>query len=391
MSRLDDLFGGNATEEVSKTSELYKVSYKNGKNGVYNSVIRFIPNPVDPTKSIYKKYVAWVKNPITNVGMYVDNFSSPTKRSPITDMYFKMINTKVKAFEDMAKQCLSSKVQYASFVQILSDENHPELVGQIKVFTYGQKIYDKLHFEEYPQQGTGLNPFHPVYGRHFALTCTNQSNFNNFDNSNFFDERDANKNIVPSGMWYMNPASGQMEIATENVDVDVLMAYLNEHCTDLSKYDYAESWTADQEKHVQEVIDIMNNYMLTGQLVSSQQAVMQQASAVLHTQSAPVFPGVSMPGTPATPTASPVASPVMPNIPSASPSAAAPIAPQQPAVTPQPISPTVAPVMPGVSAPKPTVTGVDIPSVTPQPNYGATVQAKPGTPGINMDDILSQL
>ena len=145
------MFGGNATEEVSgKTSELYKVSYKNGKNGVYNSIIRFIPNPKDPTKSIYKKYVAWVKNPITNVGMYVDNYSSSTKRSPITDMYFKMTNTKVKAFEDMAKACLSSKVQYASFVQILADENHPELVGQIKVFIYGQKIYDKLHFEALP-------------------------------------------------------------------------------------------------------------------------------------------------------------------------------------------------------------------------------------------------
>jgi hypothetical protein len=415
-----NFFNGNATAEVEeKTSELYKVSYKNGKNNVYNSVIRFIPNPVDPTKSIYKKYVAWVYNPISQVGMYVDNFSSPTQHSAITDMFFKMKNTKVPAFEEMAKKCVSSKVQYASFVQILSDEYQKDLVGKIKVFTYGQKIYDKIHNEEYPVQGVGINPFHPVYGRHFSLCCTNQSNFNNFDNSNFFDEKNEQGQTLASGMWYLNPTTGQMEIATDATDINVLMNYLNDNCTDLSKYDYAEHRTPEQEKHVAEVLEILNNYMLTGQLVSPQTAVMQQASAVLHTQSNPTFPGVTAPVTPVAPAVSPAAvPPVMPGVapvmpqpavspvmpapqPAVSPVMPAPqaavppvmpgVVPSAPAAPVMPgVAPAPAPVMPGAVAPQPTIAGVEIPTVTPQPNYGAA-PATPGTAGINMDDILKQL
>ena len=426
MAKVDDLFGGNATDEVpGKVSELYKVSYKNGKNGVYNSVIRFIPNPADPTKSIYKKYVAWVKNPITGVGMYIDNFSSPTQHSPITDMFFKMKNTKVPAFEQMAKDCLSSKVQYASFVQILSDENRPELVGQIKVFIYGQKIWDKLHSEEFPPQGVGINPFHPVQGRHFALNCVNQANFPNYDNSNFFDERDANKQVTPSGMWYLDPTTGQLAIATDNVDGDVLMSYLKANCTDLSKYDYAPQWTEQQTQHVETVLRIMENYLLTGKLVDPQQATLQNAGAVLHTQNNPAFPGVTSPVAPAVAPAAPVpspaampigsvAAPVPPVAPVVQPTVApvAPVAPMPPvaSVSPvaapvAPVAPVVAPVapMPGVvtpvapqvnqPVPQATVTGVDIPVVTPQANYGAAAPGNTGSvvPGVNLDDILQNM
>ena len=393
MAKLNDLFGGTTAtpENDSKTSEIYKVSYKNGKNNVYKSIIRFIPNPVNPANSIYKKYVSWVKNPITNVGMYIDNESNQTKRSPITDMYFKMINTKNKAFEDMAKKCLSSKVQYASLVQILQDENHPELVGQIKVFIYGQKIYDKIHYEEFPPQGTGINPFNPAYGRHFSIVCTNQSDFNNFDNSAFFDEKDAQMQVQPSGMWYVNPATNQMEIVTDNVDGDVLMKYLTDNCPDLSKYDYHD-WTEDQTKHVQEVINIMNNYMMTGQIMTPQQSTYQQAAAVVNTPQAPMFPGINM-NQPASPAATPVmeAAPQMPKPQAPNPMSnftpvAAPAAPTTPMAPTTPAAPA-APVQPSVSIPQPMVSGVDIPQVTPQ------AQAAPAAPrtGVNMDDILRQL
>ena len=38
-----------ATKEEKTSTEQYKVSFKDGKNGVYRSVIRFIPNYADPS------------------------------------------------------------------------------------------------------------------------------------------------------------------------------------------------------------------------------------------------------------------------------------------------------------------------------------------------------
>ena len=69
MAKLNDYFSSKpATPEVdSKTSEIYKVSYKNGTNNVYKSIIRFVPNPANPAVSYYKKYVAWVLDPVSNV------------------------------------------------------------------------------------------------------------------------------------------------------------------------------------------------------------------------------------------------------------------------------------------------------------------------------------
>jgi hypothetical protein len=81
-----------ATKEEKTNTEQYKVSFKEGKNGVYRSVIRFIPNFADPSKSTMIKSVSWVKNPITQKGMYVDDPRSVGQPSPVTDMYFNLYN-----------------------------------------------------------------------------------------------------------------------------------------------------------------------------------------------------------------------------------------------------------------------------------------------------------
>ena len=48
------------THEVkskSATSDIYKPSADEGKDGVYKALIRFVPNPTNPRNSLIKKYV----------------------------------------------------------------------------------------------------------------------------------------------------------------------------------------------------------------------------------------------------------------------------------------------------------------------------------------------
>lgn len=348
MSTVNDLFNPKgAIQEEKKNAEIYQVSYKNGKNGVYKAIIRFVPFYGDPNKSIMGKYVSWVKNPLTGAGMYVDDPRTKGDFSPVSDMYWKMNRTGVATYIEWGKQNLGSKKQYASLVQIMADEQRPELVGQIKVFIYGQQIWDKLHNEEFPQGAgqTGQSPFHPILGRKFSLICTNQSNFNNYGQSEFFDEKNGNT-ILPSGMWYIDPANpNNFSVVDENTDGNVLLEYLTNNSPDLSKFDF-HPWTEEQTRHVEEVLKIAENLMTTGSMA------MQAASPKPAYNPAPQFPGAVTPTAPAH-----QAAPVIPTAP------AAPVAPATPSVQ-----------------------GVTLPPTTSTP----TAPTPPST-GVNMDDVLKQL
>lgn len=387
MSSALDLFNpSSGVQETPKNTDLYKVSFKDSKSGVYKSVIRFLPNPKDPSRSEVSKFVVWCKNPVTQKGMYIDDPKSVNQDSKISQMYWALKKSGIASYETFADEYLGGKQQYASLVQIMADEQHPELVGQIKVFVYGKKLHEKLNNEEFPAAGTGIKPWHPVSGRKFSLVCTNQSNFNNFDQSSFFDERNGNQ-ILPSGMWYVDPANpNQFSVCNENTDGQVLLDYLNNNAPDLMKYDF-QPWSEVQAKHVDEVLTLAQNFLTNGtygtQPVATQQGSYLQPN-VGATPVQPAFPG----GMPAQPTYNP--NPVFPGA-TMQPQTQTASAPAQAPVS-NVAPPVAAPIVgvPPIQQPQaqPQVSGVTPPNVAPQGAAPGNVQ--PPT-GMNMDEILSQL
>lgn len=371
MNTLNDLFNPTgATVDAPKNTDIYKVSYKDSKSGVYNSVIRFIPFYANPQKSIMKKYTSWVKNPLTQKGMYIDDPRCVGQSSPVVELFFELKKTGIATYVDYAKNYLSSKMSCASLVQIIKDEQHPELEGQIKVFVYGKTIWDKLYYEEFPQipGQVGTNPFDPFRGRYFAISCCKNAEFNNFDNSQFFDNKDAQGNILPSGIWYLNPETQKMDVAADGMNRQYLVDYLTANSPDLNKYDF-QPWSEEQTKHASETCAIIRNFMTTGQLQNPNATTAQTAMGVL--QGAPSQSPVSFPGA----TVQPVA-----QTPAAQPAHAMP--------APQPTTGGFVPVQP--SAPVMGTSPMMPPSVTPS----AAVHNEPvntAAAGVNMDDILNQL
>lgn len=362
-------------QAVRNTDE-YKVSFKDGKGGIYESIIRFVPWYANPDKSIIGKTVSYVKNPITQQGIYVDDPRTVGSFSPIIDMFFKFYNSGNEIFKEFGKKHLSSKSQYAALVQIIKDDQHPDLVGKIKVFKFGQKLYDKINAEMHPAMGQGVLPYHPIYGRYFYLKCTSQSGFNNFDQSYFFDNKNAQNQILPMGIWYMNPATQKLEICTESSDQQAVADYLAANSPDLSRYEYTP-WTAEQEAHINDALKIMADYMQTGSLQSNLQTVNTPSAptAGMTVNTTPSFPGATMP-------------------------AAAPVAP---AAIPQPAVAPAAPSMgafsmgtnlggtPAPAAPSPSViSGVDIPTVEPAAAPSGGVTTLGGSIG-NIDDVIANL
>ena len=55
-TNFNDLFNpGGINAPVVRNSDEYKVSYKDGKGGIYESVVRFVPYVNDPAKSLMAK------------------------------------------------------------------------------------------------------------------------------------------------------------------------------------------------------------------------------------------------------------------------------------------------------------------------------------------------
>ena len=175
-------------------------------------------------------------------------------------------------------------------------------------------------------------------------------------------------------MLYINPQNGQYEMVTENTDQQVVYDYLVKNSPDLGKYDY-QPWTAEQAKHVDEVMSIAANYLQTG-------TIQQNISTVIASNNSPVFPG-SVQAVPLQQPQTAPAAPAMGQMP--------PVAPAAPAMgaglsmgPSLGINPMSGPAMGNA-----TVTGVDIPHVEP-----ATAPSAPSMPagGIgNIDDILKNL
>ena len=380
---------------ASRNVDEYKVNFKDGKGGIYESVVRFIPNVADPTKCIMAKQISWIKNPVTQKGIYVDDPRSVGEFSPVVDMFFKCRNTNNAQIQEFGKAHLSTKQQYAALVQIIQDENHPELVGKIKVFRFGKKVWDKLHNEEHPTMGQGYNPFHPIYGRYFHIKCVSQSGFNNFDQSSFIDNRNA-QGISMTGFYYEDPAyPGQMVPVTENSNQQAVADWLAANSPDLSKYDY-QPWTAEQQTFVNEVLAIIGNYLQGGgNLQTNLQTIHTPTPSIasMPMNTAPSFPGAQMPMREAAP------APQMPGIGMPTMNIPTP----QPQVQAQMTMPTPTPNLGGLSLGESTVPGVNpnvgVPSITgidittvDNSHSGNVGFATPGMGiGGNLDDVIAQL
>ena len=393
----NDLFNpGGINAPVARNTDEYKVSYKDGKGGIYESVVRFIPYVNDPAKSLMTKQVSWVKNPVSGKGMYVDDPRTIGEYSPIIDMFFKFRNSGNAQLQEFGKQYLSTKLQYAALVQIIKDDNHPELVGKIKVFKFGKKVWDKLYNEEHPAMGTGHNPFHPIEGRYFYIKCVSSAGFNNFDQSVFIDNNVNGVNCT--GFYFNDPANGgNLTPVTSASDQQAVADYLAANSPDLGKYDY-HPWTSDQQAHVDETLALLSNY-LQGGGTNIQPSMQTVNTSIGNNQGAfkinnnPIFTGATtQPATKLNETVPVSGVTPQPNI--------NPVQTQQPSIN-TPNVPnlntsglsiggdTLNEVPQQGSTPTPNIVGIDIPQVE-SPNVG--VASGPGIGiGGNIDDVIANL
>lgn len=232
-------------------TERYKPTAKEGKDNVYKAVVRFLPWYENPKKSIMSKWTAWLVDPVSGDGKYVDCPSSVGKKSVLQDVYWKLRKSESVAEQDLAKN-FSRRQTFASLVQIIKDDNNPELVGKILVFPYGIKIHNKIMAQIKPEFGKPHIPFDLFEGRPFLLNITLVAGYNNYDNCTFLDEK------LP-----ITIDGEQLEKSPENIQR--IATFLKENSPDLSKYDFRE-WDDDT---MQFVMTVVKNTIPKGKVIES--------------------------------------------------------------------------------------------------------------------------
>ena len=168
----------SSTEDV-----IYKPSADDGKDGTYKALIRFVPNPENPRKSLVRKYVHWLTDAAGN-GRLVDSPSSVGEKCPIQDAFFRLRKSDSAVDRKMSDK-LKRREQYYSLIKIIKDPQNPSMEGQYMIFKFGYKIKEKIDEELSPAFGDPTQVFDLFEGKNFELIITRQGEYNNYDKSKF--------------------------------------------------------------------------------------------------------------------------------------------------------------------------------------------------------------
>jgi len=176
-------------ERPTTSSDLYSPKPDQGQDGIYRSLIRFLPNAKNPRKPFERKFVYWLEDREGN-GFYADSPSTVGEKCPVQDMFFKLRNSESAVDKKMSEGLKRREVFYA-LVQIVKDPQNRDLEGEVKIMKFGYKIKTKIDEELNPQFDEPTQVFDPFEGKNFELVISKKGGFPNYDSSKFHGNKSA--------------------------------------------------------------------------------------------------------------------------------------------------------------------------------------------------------
>jgi len=188
-SNLDTLIG-----ELNKVAEpqTQKQSYQDDrfwkpeldKSGNGYAVFRFLPAVKDEDLPWARLWSHAFQGP---GGWYIENsLTTLNKKDPVSESNSLLWNSGVDADKEIARK-RKRKLSYVANVLIINDAKHPENEGQVKLFKFGKKIFDKITEAMKPEfeDEKPINPFDFWEGANFKLKIRKVDGYWNYDKSEF--------------------------------------------------------------------------------------------------------------------------------------------------------------------------------------------------------------
>ena len=154
------------------------------KTGNGYTIIRFLPQPENESLPWVRMWNHAFKGP---GGWYIENsLTTIGKTDPVSEYNTELWNSGHESDKDTARKQKRILKYYAN-IYVVSDPKHPENEGQVRLFKFGKKIFDKITEAMNPafDDEIALNPFDLWKGADFKLKIRKVDGFWNYDKSEF--------------------------------------------------------------------------------------------------------------------------------------------------------------------------------------------------------------
>ena len=171
-----DLSIFNVTETTEFNNNIYKTNPKDSKaeDGHYRSKIRVIYNPFDVKQSIVKQ-TTYAMYDQDGFFMVKSKLANGDRECPIFKSWKKLWFSGDEAKKDFARQMYDKSESQWCLVQVIEDDNKPELVGKILAMKLPKAIFVKLEALMNPAPETKKLPvpvMDYIFGRAIEMDVT---------------------------------------------------------------------------------------------------------------------------------------------------------------------------------------------------------------------------
>ena len=120
-------------------------------------------------------------------GWLIDNcLTTINAKCPVCEHNSTLWNSGIEANKEIVRK-QKRKLNYVANIYVVSDPENKENEGQVKLFKFGKKIFDKITEAMNPEfaDETPINPFDLWNGANFKLKIRNVEGYRNYDKSEF--------------------------------------------------------------------------------------------------------------------------------------------------------------------------------------------------------------
>ena len=185
-------FLSNLSNELEKTKTNNSNSYEDeriwkcerDKSGNGYAVIRFLP----PSEGETTPWVRIFSHGFQGQGgWYIENsLTTFNEKDPVSEFNTSLWNNGTESGKEQARK-QKRRLNYYSNILVIEDPANPQNNGQVKLFKYGKKIFDKINDLMNPEfkDETPVNPFDLWGGSNFKIKIRMVDGFVNYDKSEF--------------------------------------------------------------------------------------------------------------------------------------------------------------------------------------------------------------
>lgn len=157
------------------------------KSGNGMATIRFLPAPaVDGDDAL--PWVRVFKHGFQGPGGWLidDCLTTINEKCPVCEHNSTLWNSGIEANKEIVRK-QKRKLTYIANILVVTDPSNPENEGQVKLYKFGKKIFDKITEAMNPEfaDETPMNPFDLWEGANFKLKIRQVEGYRNYDKSEF--------------------------------------------------------------------------------------------------------------------------------------------------------------------------------------------------------------